>query len=88
VERGLEHFNLDAVLSVGYRVRPSSATQFRRWANDVLQRYILKGSAINERRVQELAALTEILSNSRDENVAGISDVVRRYTQDLNLLNA
>ena len=88
VRRDLEHFNLDAVLSVGYRVRSARATQFRRWSNDVLKRYILTGSAVNERRLGELGALTDILSRSTNENVTGLADVVNRYTQDFSLLDA
>ena len=88
VRRSLEHFNLDAVLSVGYRVRSASATQFRRWASEVLRRYIMKGSATNERRLKELGVLTDILATSHDENLSGLSDVMRRYTQDFDLLNS
>lgn len=88
VQRSVSHYNLDAVLSVGYRVRSSAATQFRRWSNDVLKRYILTGSAVNQRRVEELNALTGILAKSRDENVSGLADVVNRYTRDFDLLSA
>lgn len=88
VQRSVAHHSLDAVLSVGYRVRSSSATAFRRWANHVLRRYILEGAAVNDRRLAELGALTEILSRSRDENVSGLADVLHRYTSDFNLLNS
>lgn len=88
VGRELEHFDLDAVLSVGYRVRSSAATQFRKWATDVLKRYVLTGSAVNQRRIEELTTLTGILARSTDENVSGLADVVSRYTQDFALLSA
>ncbi|MCF8409549.1 MAG: virulence RhuM family protein [Crocinitomicaceae bacterium] len=45
----VEHFNLDAILSVGYRVNSKRGTQFRIWANRVLKEYLLKGYAINQR---------------------------------------
>lgn len=45
----VEHFNLDAILSVGYRVNSKRGTQFRIWANRVLKDYLLKGYAINQR---------------------------------------
>ena len=45
----VEHFNLDAILSVGYRVNSKRGTQFRIWANRVLKEYLLKGHAINQR---------------------------------------
>ncbi|MCL2183319.1 MAG: virulence RhuM family protein [Chitinispirillia bacterium] len=56
-----KYYNLDAILSVGYRVNSINATRFRRWANKILKDYILKGYAINHRieRVEKLAAETE-----------------------------
>lgn len=46
-----EHYNLDMVLSVGYRVKSARGVEFRRWATDVLRRYIVAGHAENERRL-------------------------------------
>ncbi|MCL2219175.1 MAG: virulence RhuM family protein [Chitinispirillia bacterium] len=56
-----KYYNLDAILSVGYRVNSINATRFRRWANKILKDYILKGYAINHRieRVEKLATETE-----------------------------
>lgn len=53
VVRSILHYNLDAILSVGYRVSSKSATQFRRWASSVLKEYLLHGHAINQ-RVEQL----------------------------------
>ncbi|AHG85755.1 Death-on-curing protein [Bibersteinia trehalosi USDA-ARS-USMARC-190] len=53
VTRQLKHYNLDAIISVGYRVKSSSATQFRIWATARLKDYLVKGYALNERRLQE-----------------------------------
>lgn len=44
-------YNLDMILSVGYRVNSKRGIAFRRWANNVLKQYIIKGYAINERRL-------------------------------------
>lgn len=49
VIRSILHYNLDAILSVGYRVSSRNATQFRRWASSVLKDYLLRGRAINQR---------------------------------------
>ena len=49
VNRTIKHYNLDAILSVGYRVSSAQATKFRQWANKILKDYILKGYAINKR---------------------------------------
>jgi hypothetical protein len=53
VERRVEYFNLDAILSVGYRVSSKRGTQFRIWANNVLKEYLMKGYAINEKRLSD-----------------------------------
>ncbi len=49
VKRDVQHYNLDAILSVGYRISSRNATQFRQWANRVLKDYLLKGYAVNQR---------------------------------------
>jgi len=49
VKREIEYYNLDAILSVGYRVNSKQGTQFRIWATDVLRDYLLKGYALNQR---------------------------------------
>lgn len=61
VNRTIKHYNLDAILSVGYRVSSAQATKFRQWANKVLKDYILKGYAINQRfeRLEQRVANTE-----------------------------
>ena len=51
VKRSVTHYNLDAILSVGYRVSSHNATQFRRWATAVLKDYLLKGYNINQRLI-------------------------------------
>lgn len=49
VERQIDYYNLDVIISVGYRVKSKQGTRFRQWANRVLKDYILKGYAINQR---------------------------------------
>jgi hypothetical protein len=49
VKREIEYYNLDAILSVGYRVNSKQGTQFRIWANSILRDYLLKGYAVNQR---------------------------------------
>ena len=48
--RAVDHYNLDMILSIGYRVKSKAAISFRRWANSVLKEYLLRGYAIDERR--------------------------------------
>jgi len=49
VERQIEHYNLDVIISVGYRVKSKQGTQFRIWANRILKDYLLKGYSLNQR---------------------------------------
>lgn len=49
IERQIEHYNLDVIISVGYRVKSKQGTQFRIWATHVLRDYLLKGYALNQR---------------------------------------
>jgi hypothetical protein len=61
VKRNVLHYNLDAILSVGYRVSSRNATRFRQWANKVLKEYLLKGYSINQRfeRLEQRVSQTE-----------------------------
>ena len=49
VRRSIDIYNLDMILSIGYRVNSKNATKFRQWANQVLKDYLLKGYSINQR---------------------------------------
>ncbi len=49
IERQIEHYNLDVIISVGYRVKSKQGTQFRIWANQILKDYLLKGYSLNQR---------------------------------------
>src|SRR3989339_1810797 len=53
VKRKVELYNLDLILSIGYRVNSANATRFRQWATKTLKKYIIKGYAINEKRLME-----------------------------------
>ena len=53
VERKIDLYSLDVIISVGYRVKSKRATQFRIWANTLIKNYLLKGYVINEKRLQE-----------------------------------
>ena len=58
-DKSVKFYNLNVVISVGYRVNSKKATQFRIWATEVLRNYIVKGVAINEKRLKE-ARLKEL----------------------------
>lgn len=90
VTRQVKHYNLDAVISVGYRVKSKSAIQFRIWATTRLKDYLTKGYAINQKRLQQNAyeleqalALIQKTANSSEltiESGRGLVDIVSRYT--------
>ncbi|UOE45671.1 virulence protein RhuM/Fic/DOC family protein [Agromyces larvae] len=82
------HYDLDVVISVGYRVKSPEGVRFRRWATQVLRRYLLEGVALNERRLEQLGSLVRVLSRSTDELVAGVAEVVARYLPSLRALRA
>ncbi len=56
-----KYYNLDVVISVGYRVKSQRGVEFRRWATDVLRRYVMQGHVENEKRLAQLAEITQII---------------------------
>ena len=64
ITRNIEHYNLDVMISVGYRVNSLRGTQFRIWANKILKDYIVKGYTLNEKRLQSQIEKYEALKQS------------------------
>jgi prophage maintenance system killer protein len=100
VIRGIEHFNLDVIISVGYRVKSKRGTQFRIWANKVLKEYLIKGYALNERKlkeqtekIKELERTIEVFSKVtesyqlKQDEFSGILKVIKDYTYALEVLD-
>ena len=50
----VDYYNLDVIISVGYRVKSKEGTKFRQWANKILKDYMIKGYAVNQRRLEYL----------------------------------
>ncbi len=86
VQRKVKHYNLDVILSVGYRVKSKVATQFRIWATERLREYLVQGYALNEQRLEQLGSIVQILARSSDEVLAGVADVLTGYLPGLTLL--
>ena len=59
--RDIPYYNLDMIISVGYRVNSKNATSFRRWATSILKQYIIKGYAINQKRLDNYNELKEVV---------------------------
>jgi len=96
VRRRIKHYSLDAIISVGYRVSSKRATQFRQWATQVLNDYLVQGYTLNERRLQErgiefeqaLSLLSRTLSNQGlvTETGEAVAQVIRDYARSWSLL--
>lgn len=84
-------YNLDVIISVGYRVKSKRGVEFRRWANEILKQYILKGYVVNKKRLQALEKTvdiqTKMLANALDVEEADILKAVNEYTDALLLLD-
>lgn len=84
-------YNLDMILSVGYRVNSKRGIAFRKWANNVLKQYIMKGYAINEKRLQALEKTVDIqirmLADALDIEETDVLRAVNEYTDALLLLD-
>ena len=59
-----EYYNLDMIISVGYRVKSRRGVEFRRWANNVLKQYILQGYAVNQKRLSDLGNVVKLLKRT------------------------
>ena len=100
VTREIEYYNLDIIISVGYRIKSQRGTQFRIWANKVLKEYLIKGFVINKNQLQqqneqllELQKTTKLLGNilnskhlSNDEST-GLLKIISDYSYALDLLD-
>jgi len=100
VKRSRKHYNLDAVISVGYRVNSVNATRFRQWANRVLKDYLTRGYALNEkrlnkqsRRLADLRDTVALLENTLahqavgEDEAKGLLKVIADYAYALSTLD-
>ena len=84
-----EHYNLDVIVSVGYRVKSKRGVEFRRWANSVLKEYIIKGYAVNHNRMNQLNEVIRVMKRVENSlDTRQVLTVVERYSQALDLLDA
>ena len=90
----VEYYNLDMIISVGYRVKSKNGIVFRRWANKVLRDYLIKGYALNEKRLRYLEKTVKLIdiANKTAERLEGdeakeILKVIGSYSKALDLLD-
>lgn len=82
------YYDLDVVISVGYRVKSQRGVEFRRWATDVLRRYIIEGHVANEKRLEQLGQVARIMARIPDSlETRQVLDIVQGYTLALDLLD-
>ena len=87
----VDYYNLDMIISVGYRVKSTRGTEFRRWANKILKDYIVQGYATNEKRLAALNRVVEIQSNiiagTLELDSEKVLEVIKKYTLGLEMLD-
>lgn len=100
IERKIEYFNLDVIISIGYRIKSHRGTQFRIWANSILKDYLIKGFSINEKRLiqqneqlrqlQESVKLLGNVLNQKElsgEESTGLLKIISDYAYALDILD-
>lgn len=88
VERQEEFFNLDVIISVGYRVKSQRGVEFRRWATQVLRQHIIEGHTENQKRLQQLGMVAQVMKRLEGDLQSGqILDVIESYTRAFTLLD-
>ena len=90
----IDYYNLDMIISVGYRVKSKNGIIFRKWANKVLKEYLLKGYAVNQKRLEYLEKTVKLIdiAGRIDEELKGneakdLIRVINNYSHALNLLD-
>ena len=84
-----DFYNLDVIISVGYRVKSKRGVEFRKWANSVLRQYILRGYAVNNNRIAQLGEVIQIMKRTQNSlDSKQVLSVIERYSTALDLLDA
>ena len=88
VTREIEYYNLDMIISIGYRVKSQRGVEFRRWANSVLKDYILRGYAVNDKRINQLGRIVQIMKRAENQlDAQQVLSVVESYSAALDMLD-
>jgi death-on-curing family protein len=87
----VKYYNLDVIISVGYRVKSKQGTQFRQWATSRLKDYLIQGYAVNQKRLDQLQKTIELIANNKDTNnldeAKGLLEIIKNYNKSFILLN-
>lgn len=83
-----DHYSLDMILSIGYRVKSQRGVEFRRWATNVLHKFIIQGHVENERRLEQIGTVAQIIERlPEDLGSREILDIVESYIDVFKLLD-
>lgn len=83
------YYNLDVIISVGYRVKSKRGIAFRKWANSVLKQYIMQGYAVNNNRIKQLGEVIRIMKRTEESlDSKQVLSVIEKYNTALDLLDA
>ena len=89
VERNIQFYNLDVIISVGYRVKSKRGVEFRKWANSVLKQYILHGYAVNHSRIAQLGEVIQIMKRTQNSlDSKQVLNVIQKYSDALEMLDS
>lgn len=84
-----EYYNLDVIISVGYRVKSKRGIAFRKWANSVLKQYIIQGYAVNNNRIKQLGEVIRIMKRTENDlDSKQVLAVIETYSEALELLDS
>lgn len=90
-DRKVKYYNLDVIISVGYRVKSKEGTQFRQWATKRLKDYLIQGYSINQTRLDQLQQTIELIASKQDtqslDEAKGLLDIIKNYNKSFILLN-
>ena len=87
-DRPVSFYNLDVIISVGYRVKSQRGVEFRRWATGVLRQHIIEGRTENQRRLEQLGQIAQVMKRLEGDLESGqILDVIESYTRAFTLLD-
>ena len=91
IQRSIEYYNLDMIISVGYQVKSQNGVIFRKWATSILKDYMMKGYAINKKRLEILnktiAIQSKMLASALDIEEKEVLNVIDAYSNALSLLD-
>ena len=88
-DRPVQYYNLDVIISVGYRVKSKRGVEFRKWANSVLKKYILQGYAVNNNRISQLGEVIQIMKRTESAlDSKQVLTVIEKYSEALELLDS